>query len=126
MSAPRRRRRPAELTAEQYRAESTSEQQVQDKLTDWVTLRGGLWAHVRDSRGTATEGLPDVVAVVPALGLLLLVECKDEKGQLRELQVQWLQALEQVHTKASGVVRPSTIDQFLDDCEAQGADPAGE
>lgn len=81
-----------------------SEAERQARITDALSMFGFLWQHVRPSvdvgRGkgwrtaiSGDKGSPDLLAVHPERGQLLLIEVKADKGRLTAEQQAWGTAL---------------------------------
>lgn len=81
-------RRDPTTTAE-YRA-LEPEAAFMSWVVDYARLRGWQVAHVRDSRGQDTDGLPDLI--LARNGLVILAELKSETGDVRTKQREWLGA----------------------------------
>jgi hypothetical protein len=89
-----------------YRAQTT-EAQMTSSITDLVEALGGAWGHLRDSRGFAMEGVPDlIVCAPPVLGLL---ELKRVTGKPSPAQVRWLSLLARCDRLVTGLVRPLPV-----------------
>lgn len=71
-----------------------AERNIQQLITDALSLKGWLWNHNRDSRHTSgRNGLPDIVAVHPKTGQVLWIEVKGPRTPVRPEQQEWLDAL---------------------------------
>jgi hypothetical protein len=57
------------------------------------------------------EGYPDLVLVKN--GVILVYELKTEKGRMRPMQQEWLDALAGATVKTSRVIRPGDLDDVL-------------
>lgn len=57
------------------------------------------------------EGWPDVLCVKN--GVILVYELKTEKGRMRPMQQEWLDALNGATVQTSRVIRPSDLDDVL-------------
>lgn len=74
------KRKPTEMTADEYQ-ERMTEAQMTDTIVEKVRSLGGRCWHVRDSRKSPeTEDMPDLVIVIP--GLVALIELKSAKRQV--------------------------------------------
>jgi hypothetical protein len=74
--------------------------------------------HLRDSRGSATEGMPDLWVVDWRHGVVYGWELKTQAGRLRVKQREVLAAMEQCTRFSSGLLRPSSypaIERLLRD-----------
>ena len=87
-----------------------TEAELQQLLTDAAELNGWLVFHDNDSR-LNPAGFPDLVLVKPPR--IVLLELKTAKGRVRPEQQVWLDALADVDTVASALVRPEHADQIL-------------
>jgi hypothetical protein len=84
-----------------------SEDELQASVEGELERYHYLWFHDKDARRNRA-GLPDVMAVHPTTGYLILAELKKEDGRVRQMQAKWLQAL-QLHTRPHfyvGIWRP--------------------
>jgi hypothetical protein len=70
-----------------------SEDQLQASVEDLLTRLHYLWFHDEDPRRD-NAGLPDLIAVHPFTGFLLMVELKTQKGKTTTRQSEWLAALQ--------------------------------
>lgn len=95
------------MKLDEYRAltaKGMSEDALKGYVMDLLTKTGWLIHHDRPARGqkegewrTHIEGhpgFPDIVAVHPDEGRLLIAELKSEKGRYRPGQKEWLEALD--------------------------------
>lgn len=57
------------------------------------------------------EGFPDLILVKN--GVILVYELKTEKGRMRPMQQEWLDALNGATVQTSRVIRPSDLDDVL-------------
>lgn len=83
------RRRKDPTTTTEYRLHE-SEADFQSWVVAYARTRSWLVAHLRDSRGQDTDGLPDLILARD--GMVILAELKSETGHLRPAQVSWLLA----------------------------------
>lgn len=86
-----------------------TEAQLLDNVRKLSLLTGWLFYHTYDSR-RSDAGWPDTVMLNVRQRRILFVELKARKGQLRPMQVVWLQALAEVGMETA-VWRPQ---QWLD------------
>ena len=85
-------------------------------LTEAMTLAGWRWTHVRRSDRAlvmGSKGWPDIVAIPPVAGPVLVIEAKADLGRLTDDQGFWLVRLLQSGVTAA-VVRPVDYDRALD------------
>lgn len=80
------------MKAEDYVLTMT-EEDLQGSVEDMLTTLRYLWFHDEDARRDQA-GLPDLIAVHPLTGFLIMVELKKEKGTVRVKQAKWLAALQ--------------------------------
>lgn len=78
-----------------------TEEELQDAVIDHLRTAGYLVHHDRPAqRGdgswyTAVQGdagFPDILAIHPKTGFMIVVELKSEKGVVSEAQLEWLNA----------------------------------
>ena len=100
-----RRPRFLTVTVDEYRR-LPSEAEMLAGLTDAVTAKGGRLWHVNDSRSCPElVDLPDVIALVP--GLALLLELKSQRRRFASVNQEAVcRLLETVEEGITGVVRP--------------------
>src|SRR3990167_7329550 len=106
------------------------ERDVDDAIRQTAAAFGYLAFHVKDARkeivnkrtGVSelvgdkdSKDFPDWLLVHPETGVALLIECKSEQGRVKKGQQAWLVAFSRVRRHIVGVVRPSTIDQLVDE-----------
>ena len=83
-------------------------------ITQALTLGGWTWTHSRRSDQAltmGTPGVPDIIAVHPKRGMLVL-ELKSERGTFRPGQQEWLATLAHVGVDAR-VIRPADYDALI-------------
>lgn len=98
-------------------AEAWTEEHVLSGLLDAFQVAGWLAYHSRRSdlgvvQGSGARGLPDIIAVQPETGELVLIECKAEHGRLGVEQWAWVWALRNAGVTAV-VCRPSDYDRCI-------------
>lgn len=73
-----------------------------------------VWHARRSDRAVVmgTQGWPDITALPPKAGPLLVIECKSDHGAVTADQAQWLVGLSRAGVTA-GVVRPVDYDRAL-------------
>lgn len=83
-------------------------------ITEALTIAGWRWTHIRRSDGITmgNAGLPDIIAVHPARGDVLLWELKSSRGVVSHDQVAWLAASAERRVDAR-IVRPADYDEAL-------------
>lgn len=69
-----------------------SEDELQASVEELLERYHYLWFHDEDSRKNES-GLPDVIAVHPRTGFLIIAELKKQGGRFRGKQLPWLNAL---------------------------------
>lgn len=97
--------------------EAFSEEHVLSGLLDTFQIAGWLAYHSRRSdlgvvQGTGARGLPDIIAVHPDTGELVVIECKAELGRLSVEQWAWVWALRNAGVRTV-VCRPSDYDRTI-------------
>ena len=109
------------LTATEQVARAMTEDELKDAVEDSLEAFGYIWKHDRPARYSdgrvrthfeGHAGFPDIVAVHPNTGKILLFELKVElpsKGKVTDSQQAWLDAFAASCEScvASGVWRPS-------------------
>lgn len=80
-------------------------------ISDYVRAEGGYCFHVRDARGQALEGLPDVIALVPRSfhhpGIVGFFELKTQRDRVTSLQRNVLAVADQATEVVSAIIRPN-------------------
>ena len=89
---------------------SLSEKDWQAHVVGVLRDHGWLVYHPYDSRRSAA-GYPDLTAVHPERGLLLLVELKTARGRCTADQRRWMKALGGVVSVYNATWRPRDIDE---------------
>ena len=84
-----------------------TEAQFQRSVTDLADALQLPWAHVRDSRGSHCEGLPDLIIVDAPHATVLALELKTQRGRMRAEQKRWLDAMARCSRFHAGVYRPA-------------------
>jgi hypothetical protein len=97
--------------------EAWTEEHVLSGLLDTFALAGWLTYHSRRSdlgvvQGTGARGLPDIIAVQPDTGELVVIECKAENGRLSHEQFAWVWALRSAGVRTV-VARPADYDRCI-------------
>lgn len=87
-----------------------SEKQLQSAIVQAAKALGFFCYFTWNSRHSP-EGFPDLILVKN--GVILVYELKTEKGRMRPLQQEWLNALNGATVQTSRVVRPSDLDDVL-------------
>lgn len=103
------------MTADVVKAAIT-EDEVVTGLLDAMGLTGWAAWHARRSDRAiwqGTPGWPDITAVPPGPGPLLVIEVKSSRGAVTETQAQWLVRLHRRGVTCA-VVRPVDYDRALD------------
>lgn len=99
-----------------------TEDELLQGLTDAMTLSGWWWRHARRddlALVMGMQGLPDILAVHPTRGTLLVWELKDRVGRVSLDQAAWLAAFRALQVTAPAaivdvrVVRPDEYDDAL-------------
>lgn len=88
-----------------------TEKQWQAQIDGLLKLQGYKAYHVYDSRRTE-PGFPDVIALNPKTGDILVAELKTERGVLTPKQIAWLEWFDMCGITAH-VWRPSDIDKVI-------------
>ena len=86
-------------------------------ITHAMSIGGWLYTHTRRSdlaRNMGIPGVPDVWAVHPERGTLLVLELKSETGTYRPGQQEWLAALRTAGVDAR-TVRPPDYDALIEE-----------
>lgn len=91
------------MTSSRYRR-SPTEGEMLRVFFDLARSTGGYAWHVRDARGQAVAGMPDLIVAVPPV--LALYELKTQGDRTSPLQADVLETIEQCSLVFSGVVRP--------------------
>ena len=95
------------MTAAATLTEAMTEDQLQASVIAVAEAHGWMWHHETDSRRTRA-GWPDLVLVKG--NRIKIIELKSEKGKASPEQQAWLDALADVDTISTGIVRPSDFD----------------
>jgi hypothetical protein len=106
-----RRQYPTHVQAALEQAEA----EFQDSLLKLLKLNGWpeeLIYHTFDSR-RSRAGFPDIVAVKPSDGRLLIAELKKDSGTLSPEQRGWIEALQAVRYFDVRVWRPRDMDEIV-------------
>lgn len=100
---------------------SVKEKDLQRKLEGVLTQLGFLWFHDRSLQHatvrTSNPGFPDICAVHPDSGLLVFIELKSQRGQMRPAQLLWKDALELSCAVYFGPVKPDGFDDLVERLE---------
>ena len=94
-----------------------SEKELQQRIVDLAREFGWMTQHVyrarlEDGSGrttTSSTGWPDIVAVHPGWGRVLVLELKGPKGKVEPDQERWLVAFQSVARAAPGVVHAFAV-----------------
>jgi len=93
------------------------EKDLQRKLEGVLTDLGFLWFHDRSLQHatvrTSNPGFPDVCAVHPSNGVLVFIELKSDRGQMRPAQLLWKDALVLSKAFYFGPVKPDGFDSLV-------------
>lgn len=84
-------------------------------VTDALSHAGYLWTHQRRSDlalTMGTPGVPDVIAVHPKRGKVLVLELKSAKGRMEPGQAEWLDAFRGAGIPAR-IVTPDGYDDLI-------------
>ena len=92
------------------RTEQITEKDLQDFILAAAEVGGWLHYHTHDSR-RSPAGFPDLVLVRGSQ--IILVELKTQRGRVSPAQTMWLEALENVQTISSGLIRPADAGRFV-------------
>lgn len=113
---------PKRLSPQERALRAISEAQFQRFVQDLLTLNGyQLQFHVADSRKMANGrmigdkgavGFPDILAIRPADGDILVIECKSRTGRVRPEQIEWLDAFRDAGVDAY-LWRPGDEDEIM-------------
>jgi hypothetical protein len=92
-----------------------TEDELIDGVTGALTAGGWYWTHVRRSDRAlvmGSPGVPDIIAVHPARGLTMVLECKSAGGRFRFGQWDWINAFRAVGIDAR-TVTPDGYDALI-------------
>ena len=93
------------------------EKELQRQLEKVLTELGFLWFHDRSLQHatvrTSNPGFPDICAVHPNNGVLVFVELKAQRGQMRPAQLLWKDALELSKAEYFGPVKPDGMEDLI-------------
>ena len=85
---------------------------MQSALQDAARIGGHRWFHIRDPRRqSGTRGLPDLLTVKN--GRIYALELKTAKGKVSADQQAWLDELAAVPGVTAEVVRPDTLEAWI-------------
>lgn len=112
-------RRP-QTDLERYQRGGGSEDDLLSSVTQWASLRGWVWHHVRRSDlalQQGAEGFPDLVLARDRR--VIFAELKSEVGQLTRGQMAWLLAIVgQSNEPAEATARlwrPADLDRIIEE-----------
>lgn len=106
-------------SVEEYRrlvAGVTSEQELLADVATRLTLGGWRWHHVRRSdraEQMGDPGFPDIIAVHPGRGRLVVAELKAARGRYEAGQREWLAGFEGAVAETY-TWRPSDLDKVVE------------
>lgn len=92
--------------------DDVSERDWQQQVLDLLEYHQWISYHTYDSR-RSQPGFPDLVALHPKAGDILVLELKTERGKATPSQLQWLAWFEACGIDAR-LVRPSEIDGLIE------------
>jgi hypothetical protein len=96
-----------------------SEAELQEAIEGALAVGGWLFHHdlpatriFTGTHGSGMSGFPDIVALNPERGEVLVLELKSDRGRVEPLQAEWLDAFQACGIPAR-VVRPGDLDQLV-------------